>query len=162
MTYNAFYNAMVSLPENHENRDLEEYLLALFSLVKKHEKEPFSPELCIEIIQKAFTETPMSFDEKWLSVCDAPDEEKGMAFTQNVLIFQIAELHRMRDKELQNPQRYSGINSETDNWWYNFDPFTNLECGAEWFLDSADSEEDDISADWGFLGKLLEIGRVYE
>ena len=41
---------MVSLPENHENRDLEEYLLALFSLVKKHEKEPFSPELCIEII----------------------------------------------------------------------------------------------------------------
>ena len=71
-----------------------------------------------------------------------------MDFTQNVLIFQIAELHRMRDKELQNPQRYSGINSETDNWWYNFDPFTNLECGAEWFLDSADSEEDDISADW--------------
>ena len=114
MTYGAFYNAMVSLPENHENRDLEEYLLALFSLVKKHEKEPFSPELCIEIIQKAFTETPMSFDEKWLSVCDAPDEGKGMDFTQNVLIFQIAELHRMRDKELQNPQRYSGINSETD------------------------------------------------
>ena len=107
MTYNAFYNAMVSLPENHKNRDLEEYLLALFSLVKKHEKEPFSPELCIEIIQKAFTETPMSFDEKWLSVCDAPDEGKGMDFTQNVLIFQIAELHRMRDKELQNPQRYS-------------------------------------------------------
>jgi hypothetical protein len=29
-------------------------------------------------------------------------------------------------------------------------------------LDSADSEEDDISADWEFLGKLLEIGRVYE
>ena len=114
MTYNTFYNAMVSLPENYENRDLEEYLLALFSLVKKHEKEPFSPELCIEIIQKAFTETPMSFDEKWLSVCDAPDEDKGMDFTQNVLIFQIAALHRMRDKELQNPQRYSGINSETD------------------------------------------------
>ena len=41
MTYNAFYNVMVSLPENYENRDLEEYLLALFSLVKKHEKEPF-------------------------------------------------------------------------------------------------------------------------
>ena len=65
---------MVSLPENYENRDLEEYLLALFSLVKKYEKESFSPELCIEIIQKAFTETPIPFDEKWLSVCDAPDE----------------------------------------------------------------------------------------
>jgi hypothetical protein len=36
--------------------------------------------------------------------------------------------------------RYFGIDSQTGNRWYNFDPMMNLACGARGILDS---QEDD-------------------
>lgn len=68
----------------------------------------------------------------------------------------------MKGKQLEDPYRYDGIDSETGHRWYNFDPGTNLECGARCCVDAGDNKSvlDDIS--WNFLGDLLEMGRVYE
>ena len=58
--------------------------------------------------------------------------------------------------------RYFGIDSETGNRWYNFDPMTNLECGARCILDNEDDEDKEFIVSWQTLGELLEMGRIYE
>jgi hypothetical protein len=45
-----------------------------------------------------------------------PEETEHLsafAYTQAVILFQIVELHRMKDKELHNEMRSFGITSET-------------------------------------------------
>ena len=69
----------------------------------------------------------------------------------------------MRGKQLEDKMRYFGVTSETGNLWYNFDPFTNLECGLRGTLDNEEEEEEsDFSPTWQYLGELLETGRIYE
>ena len=85
----------------------------------------------------------------------------AFAYTQAVILFQIAELHRMRGKELQDKQRYMRITSETGYDWYNFDALSLLECGAQGLSDYIGKEET-IPNDWHFLGDLLDLGRYYE
>jgi len=65
----------------------------------------------------------------------------------------------MKGKQLENKYRYFGIQSETGNYWYNFDPFGNLECGARCMEDN-ETNFDDLN--WSFIGELLENGRIYE
>ena len=78
-----------------------------------------------------------------------------------VIIFQVAELRRMRGQELQNELRHYGITSETGYSWYNFDPLTLLECGAQGMEDRL-GEEAVVAEDWSLLGDLLDLGRYYE
>ncbi|GHU26826.1 hypothetical protein AGMMS50256_05050 [Betaproteobacteria bacterium] len=91
---------------------------------------------------------------------------QGIDYAIAVIEFQIAELHRMAGKQLENEYKYFGIDSETGNRWYNFDPHTNLECGARG-LGFADPDEEDeipetVDYSWRLLGELLETGRYYE
>jgi len=83
----------------------------------------------------------------------------GMEFTMGVLKFQIAELHRMRGKQLEDKYRYLGIDSDIGCRWYNFDPFSNLGCGIACMVDN---EDEVTELDWSFIGNLLEDGRIYE
>ncbi|MEM9681065.1 MAG: hypothetical protein AAF901_12155, partial [Bacteroidota bacterium] len=122
------------------------------------------------------------FQDEWLACETAPDENRiskkfthpavsptidktnlseltPYDFTIEVLKFQMAELHKMKGKQLENEYRYLGVQSETGHDWYNFDPFTNLECGARCM---GDGEMNFGSLDWSFLGELLENGRIYE
>ena len=78
-----------------------------------------------------------------------------------VIIFQVAELRRMRGQELQNELRHYGITSEAGYSWYNFDPLTLLECGAQGLEDRL-GEETAVAEDWSLLGDLLDLGRYYE
>lgn len=41
---------------------------------------------------------------------------------------------------VHKPPRALAWESETGNRWYNFDPMTNLECGARCILDSEDND----------------------
>ena len=66
----------------------------------------------------------------------------------------------MQNKQLENELRYFGVDSETENRWYNFDPFTNLECGAAWLLSGREDQK--MNVNWKTLGILLETGRIYE
>lgn len=86
----------------------------------------------------------------------------GIAYTIAVLQFQIAELHKMRGKQLADEWRSMGIDSETGNRWYNFSPDSNISCGIQCFLDHASDEEAPFETDWETLGLLLEMGRMYE
>ncbi|MDW7692198.1 hypothetical protein R9C00_14345 [Flammeovirgaceae bacterium SG7u.111] len=177
-----FYKHITNLPDKFENRDLEEYLLALLKLIEMNRTKEVTYKLILEIISEAFTSEPYAFKNEWLKCETAPDENRMSRkfthpdiseaidktntsdlttydFTIEVLRFQIAELHKMRGKQLENEYRFFGVQSETGNSWYNFDPFANLECGARCM---EDNETDFSSLDWSFIGELLENGRIYE
>lgn len=182
MNFEKFYNEINDLPTNHKNRDLEEYLLAIYGKVLEYKEEKLTYDLVIKIIAEAFTSSPVEFKEEWLNCNTAPDENiiskkftnpefsqsidktnysklEPFEFTIETLKFQIAELHKMRGKQLENEERYFGVNSETGHRWYNFDPFGNLECGVNCMNDN---DEDAEILDWSFIGVLLENGRIYE
>ncbi len=182
MNTKEFYKHIINLSDAFENRDLEEYLLALLKIVEENKSKDLTCELTIEMIRSAFESEPLKFKNEWLKYNTAPDENRiskkisnpeishsinksntsnlsPYNFTIEVLKFQIAELHRMKDKQLENEYRYFGIESETGNSWYNFDPFGNLECGARCM---EDNETDFSNLNWSFIGELLENGRIYE
>lgn len=184
MNLDDFYNQTCSFQE-YPQRNLEEYLLAIYKNIDDNKdiyfKEQFSLELAFEILKESFTSEPAVFDEKWLEINVPPNSDRtcrkftnpqikgsidkniiysmnGIEYTLEVLKFQIAELHKMRGKQLDNELRYFGVVSETGHSWYNFDPVTNIECGIRCMEDN----EDDINYDWSFIGNLLEDGRIYE
>jgi hypothetical protein len=182
MNAEEFYSHITRLSETFENRDLEEYLLALLKIVEENKSKKLTYELVIEMIRNAFISEPYEFNEEWIKYNTAPDENRltkkftnpeisqsidktnssnlePFDFTIEVLKFQIAELHRMKGKQLENEYRYFGIQSETGSSWYNFDPFGNLECGASCMVDN---EADFDNLNWSFIGELLENGRIYE
>ena len=185
MNSNDLYREICSFPDKYENRDLEEYLSALLMLVEREKSQALTSELLLKLLQDAFTSEPVAFNPDWLRITDAPDEnimskkftnpkfnsgidksvvsnESGIGYTVAVLHFQISELHKMRNKQLLDEYKYFGIDSETGNRWYNFDPFTNLECGAAGLFDNAEDESKGIEITWQTLGELLEMGRIYE
>lgn len=182
MNNEEFHTHITKLSDSFENRDLEEYLLALLKIVEINRSKNLTYELVIEMIQNAFESEPLQFKNEWLKYDTAPDENRiskkfthpeisqsidksntsnldPYDFTVEVLKFQIAELHRMKGKQLDNEYRFFGIQSETGNSWYNFDPIMNLECGAR-CMD--DNETDFDNLDWSFIGEILENGRIYE
>ena len=116
MTYDEFYNCIELLPNEVTNRDLEAYLSALYRIVTPHENTPFSPTLCLELLKEAFSAKTATYEEQWTSIHSMPEETEHLsafAYTQAVILFQIVELHRMKDKELHNEMRSFGITSET-------------------------------------------------
>lgn len=185
MTHNEFYENISALKDNFENRELETYLLSLLSLVEQNKNQNLTADLLLKLLQNAFTSEPKEFNSEWLSITTAPDEnimskkftnpelnlsidksvvsdKSGIDYSIEVLQFQITELHKMKGKQLDDDMRYFGINSETGNRWYNFDPMTNLECGARCILDSEEDEDKEFVVSWQTLGELLEMGRIYE
>jgi hypothetical protein len=146
--------------------DLEEYLLAVYKNVLNYKDSKATVELILKILQDSFTTESYSFDNTWLKIVKPPESNNkelfisnGIAYTLEVLKFQIAELHKMRGKQLDDKYRYFGVQSEAGNSWYNFDPIGNLECGARCLCDGNSSIE---IIDWSFIGILLEMGRIYE
>lgn len=185
MTQDEFYQHICKLKDNFENKDLETYLLSLLKLVEQQKNKNLTAELLLKLLQNAFVSEPTEFNSEWLSITTAPDEniiskkftnpeinppidksiisdKSGIDYSIAVLKFQISELHKMKGKQLDNDMRYFGLQSETGNLWYNFDPMTNLECGAACILDTNDESEKEFIVSWQTLGELLEMGRIYE
>lgn len=181
MNAEKFYTEISKLNKTFENRNLEDYLLALYSNILEHKDKIISYELILELIKKSFTSEPYPFQDEWLKCTSSPDEDsiirkftnkditisiditnttlEPFDYSVEVLKFQIAELHKMKGKQLEDETKYFGITSETGNQWYNFDPFMNLECGARCMVDH---KMDFEQLDWSFIGDLLENGRIYE
>ena len=182
MNSQEFYGKINNLSTSYEDRDLEEYLLALYRQVKEYESVPLTYDLALKIIMESFTCEPAEFQEEWLNCNEAPDRNrisrkftnplvsesidktntstlKPFEFTLEVIKFQIAELHKMKGKQLENKYRFFGIDSETGHRWYNFTPHLNLECGARCMVDNKKGFD---TLNWSFIGELLENGRIYE
>lgn len=185
MTYNTFYEHICNLQNDYQNRDLETYLLALLKLVEEEKAQNLTADLLLKLIREAFSSEPKEFNAEWLNIQTAPDEnimskkftnpeinagidktvvsdKTGIDYSIAVLHFQIAELHKMRGDQLEDEMRFLGIDSETGNRWYNFDPMANLECGTRGILDNEDDDEKEFKVSWQTLGELLEMGRIYE
>jgi len=93
---------------------------------------------------------------------EAADKHGGLAYSAEVIKFQLAELGRMRASgQLADESKFFGIVSPSGHGWYNFNPFSLLECGARGLMDHA-SEDAPVRGGWEMLGELLEMGRTYE
>ena len=93
---------------------------------------------------------------------EAADKHGGPAYSAEVIKFQLAELSRMRASgQLADESKFFGIVSPSGHGWYNFDPFSLLECGARGLMDHA-GEDAPVRGGWEMLGELLEMGRTYE
>jgi|SRR5215203_1290573 len=172
MTYKEFYQWIDDLPSRFQHRDLETYLSALYLQIEKENKQELTIERLLTFLETSFKSEPLEFNSEWLTIISPPefdissvDNKAGLneeiKFTTDVIKFQISDLHKMQNKQLENELRYFGIDSETKNRWYNFDPFTNLECGAAWLSDLK-QEDQKMNVSWKTLGILLEMGRIYE
>ena len=93
---------------------------------------------------------------------EAAGKHGGPAYSAEVIKFQLAELSRMRASgQLADDSKFFGIVSPSGYGWYNFDPFSLLECGARGLMDHA-GEDAPVRSGWEMLGELLEMGRTYE
>ena len=180
MNTTAFGARIIRFSTEYDDRDLETYLLALFSLIEQHKDERVTHELVFDLLGKAFTNSPNILDPEWLNCNNPPDcsewqfkytqaitkvEDATLSgltpytFTLEMVKFLIADLHKMRGKQLEDENRYFGIRSETGHYWYNFDPFSILRCGSACMYDN---RWDISDLDWSFMGLLLDHGRQYE
>jgi hypothetical protein len=164
MTLNWLYQNILGLPASYPNQELELYLRALYStILTKQEQEP-SLALFALIFEEAFTNVPIAFNENWLQMTEPPDpamyvNTSAINYIVAVLAFQIADLHKMKDKQLNDEFHYFGLQSTTGNDWYNFDPFTFLESGVRSLIDHSEEIE---PVGWRTLGEIIEMGRIYE
>jgi len=172
MTYKEFYRWINDLPSRFEYRDLETYLSTLYLQIEKQKTQELTVEKLLVLIEESFKSEAVEFNREWLEIISPPEFDinlldaklilnESITFIIDVVKFQIAELHKMKNKQLKDEQRYFGADSETEHRWYNFDPFTNLACGAAWLLNLKD-ENQEMNMNWQTFGILLEMGRIYE
>lgn len=152
MTASELYRRLSTLSERFAARDLQEYLLALLALCAENASQPMSGELLIALLEQAFSAPLAAKPQQCLAFLPLPDdalaETDAYAYSRAVLLFQIAELHSMRGKQLNDEQRYFGITSDSGHRWYNFDPFSLLECGAACLLDSGSESSASPAYGW--------------
>lgn len=132
--------------ENDESRTLEQNSIAASGSVsaKTARDKPLGPK----------TNEPLKFE--------TIDKHGGLAYSAEVIKFQLAELGRMRASgQLADDSKFFGIISPSGHGWYNFDPFSLLECGARGLMDH-EGEDAPLRGGWEMLGELLEMGRTYE
>lgn len=133
-------------PKNDESRTQEQNSIAASGSLsaKAARGGPLEPK----------TNEPLKFE--------AADKRGGLAYSAEVIKFQLAEFNRMRASgQLADESKFFGIVSSGGHGWYNFDPFSLLECGARGLMDHA-GEDMPVHGGWEMLGELLEMGRTYE
>ncbi|GEM_PF-1964190 len=166
---------------------LENYLLALWTLLRRNKNLTPSYSLFSGIIGEAFETPPSAFDEDWLAYnegtiwkyqdgSDRIEEYKGgewkllsisdFELLQHTILFQIADLHRIPPEQLKDPHSYFGIRSPSGASWYNLDVFTFWECAMagmevrvahDW-----QGPEYFVKCNWAVLAELLTLGQLYE
>jgi hypothetical protein len=146
------------------DRSLEEYLRALWVLVQSHRSEQVSWTLIGSILTDAFTIEPLAFDPQWLQYNEPPLRKNisdPYAYLQHMLLYQIADLHRMQEAgtlNLSPVTLYGGIDSPTGHRWYNFSTESYFECAFSGAEEGNQSQE----CDWDSLADLLYLGQIYE
>lgn len=165
MKIKEFYDSISKFDEKYGQTwegDLEKYLRGILQSTETHLNEKPSLKLFLEIIEEAFKGNVADFKEEWMEYKNPPNEDRmdELQYVKEVIIFQIADLRRIKDEVEDNP-KYFETTSPSGNQWYNYHPFAYLECSAAWLVDSkALCDEDE--ADWYLFGRLLEMGRLYE
>ncbi|EFH79571.1 hypothetical protein [Ktedonobacter racemifer] len=145
-------------------KSLEEYLRALWNLIQQAQAKPVTYALLGQLLQDAFLVEPLPFHEAWLSYdvppdLDKDDHEQPFSVLQQMICYQIADLHRMVQAGLlENEWRFYGIDSPTGHRWFNFDPSSYLQCAPQSIQEDGTSTD----ASWLDLAILLWLGQIYE
>jgi hypothetical protein len=157
---------------------IEEYLRSVWSSILVHRNDAPTYHLFGEILQKAFHAQPAPFESEWMKYNAAPQELRSLMvlekpfsreadFTclKREILFLIAELHRMQD-HVQDKMKHFGVVSPTGHSWYNWDPFTYLECAMAGLISHREGgllkRADESRCNWSLFAFILELGRIYE
>lgn len=145
-------------------RSLEEYLRALWSLLKVRQAETVTFSLLGQLLYDAFLTEPVPFDDRWLQYDTPPNldekkKEEAFVVLQQMIWYQIADLHLMAQTgQINDPNAFFGIDSPTGQRWYNFDPCSYLECAVAPPI----RDPSRIQSGWYDLAVLLWLGQIYE
>ncbi|MBK7825383.1 hypothetical protein [Nannocystis sp.] len=166
-------------------RDLESYLRALLGLgrefASRHgEREP-SPDEVAALFIAAASAPAIELEPAWLERPPPWQEPRphGRDRFEAILVHQIADLQAMRRRgQLEDSNRYFGLDAPSGARWYNFDPSSYLECGASgsvggWADDAElllvtppepvpDDDESRRALGWDGVCDLLVCGQIYE
>jgi len=145
------------------------FLLSLHPLIIKNKDKKTDFNFISQLIFKSFTTKPIEFNLEWKKRI-SPTINKLMTFDENniqleinllleTIEFQAAELKSMEGKQLENPNRFFGVESDQNNTWYNFEIIEIFSCGMRGLNDN-DSKTYNFS--WINLAQILEMGRIYE
>ncbi len=171
---------VVKFKETTPDRDLKTYLLAVYRNILGLKEEVLTQELLTKILSDSFTSDAIPMDESWLAISIKPERDKmyrkakiaddigfftkpehtgwsDFEFTEEVLRFQIAELHKMEGNQLENQMKEYGVASETGTPWYNFDPLSNLGSGIQQLIDQRYHVH---AIDWSIIGLIFQHGRI--
>ena len=162
MTAAELYEFVRGLPQRYATAPpLEAYLTSLWQVVRLAQPATPNQALIASWLAAAFEKPPPSFDPSWLDLDSDPFRDVRDFNTWEILALgQIADLKRMAVAgQLGNDLRYFGITSPSGQQWYNFDPFTFLECGAAAIQDNPLLQQ---PSGWELFGKLLLCGQIYE
>lgn len=171
MTNRDIYLLVCGFAEKYKDDklpSLEAYLRSLWLIVSQSKVEDLTIEQVVRWLEEAFTTTPPAFDDKWLNIeRDYSEDLDSKDGWNNIILFQIADLRRMRDAgQLDNEYKYLGIESPTGNSWFNFDPLSYLECGIVGSMAGYQEEEYAIrkieTFTWQDFIAILESGQWYE
>jgi len=138
---------------------LEEYLRSLWNQLQQDRNSAPSYQLFAMLIEKAFTEAPAPFDEKWKQYT-APGHVNSSSFDEleHTVLFQISDLHAMTENgQVKDRNAYLGRTSPSGNAWRTFDTCSFLSFAA--FELAAVAPTD---CNWGVFSQFLEFGRLSE
>jgi hypothetical protein len=144
---------------------LEDYLRSLWKLIQQYRDERVSFALLANLLEEAFSTQPMPFDESWLTYTRPPrmvypdQTSDDFGYVRDVILYQIADLYRLRSLGVLDPPSWFGVKSATcDHYWYNLYPDTYLGCAIQGLSPSSDYSE----PNWGDLAVLLWMGQIIE
>ena len=166
---------------------LDNYLLALWALIKRNRNVTPSYQLFSCLIGDAFDAPPGTFDDAWLVYdeeliwtyqkgSDRIEEYKDgqwksldisdFELLQRIILFQITDLIKIPPEQLKDPFNFFGIRSPSGAYWYNLDVFSYWECamaGMEVRISpSWQGSQYFTKCNWSVLAELLTLGRLYE
>ncbi len=171
-----FIETLSEITASETQLTLEEYLRALLKIIQKHASEQTTCSLFGKILLDAFSEEPLPFDKHWLKYTHPPlphNQILSFEYLHQTILYQIADLHRMKDVEISSIDKYAGFDSPTGNRWYNFHPADYLGCTAEGFRSHIKKSNnvywspiphtfDSTKCGWDDLAEILNLGQNYE
>ena len=134
-TNRDLYLFVAALVENDDGqgRELEEYLRALWRVGSaKQGNDRLTLACFVGLLVVAFQEPAPAFVPEWQDIAEEEGTHAGYARWERTIFSQIVDLREMRDAGmLANEHRYFGVDAPRGRRWFNFDPFTYLECAVE-------------------------------
>lgn len=134
-TNRDLYLAVSELTSNQADSkgSLEEYLRALREISKNYRERTFLiPDEFLDVLSTAFNGPIPLWNKSW-STSELPDSaiRKGFENWDSTILRQIVDLREMEERGiLNNEYRYFGVQAPCGGTWYNFDPWTYLECAT--------------------------------